>query len=43
MFKDTIEGMDQIFETDVFQGSVIMVTGPPGSLKSGFTYNIMSK
>ena len=43
MFKDTIEGLDQVFETDVYQGAVIMVTGPPGSLKSGFSYNILSK
>mgnify|MGYP000120725690 CR=1 FL=1 len=43
MFKDTIDGLDQVFETDVFQGAVVMVTGPPGSLKSGFSYNVLSK
>jgi KaiC/GvpD/RAD55 family RecA-like ATPase len=43
MFRDTIDGMNNVFDTDVYQGSVIIVTGPPGCLKSGFSYNILSK
>jgi KaiC/GvpD/RAD55 family RecA-like ATPase len=43
MFRDTIDGLNNVFETDIYRGSVILVTGPPGSLKSGFSYNILSK
>ncbi len=43
MFRDTIDGINNVFETDVFPGAVILVVGPPGSLKSGFTYSILSK
>jgi KaiC/GvpD/RAD55 family RecA-like ATPase len=43
MFRDTIDGLNNIFDTDVHQGAVIIITGPPGCLKSGFSYNIISK
>ena len=43
MFLDTIKGLDQIFETDIKPPMVILVTGPPGSMKSTFTLAIMSK
>jgi KaiC/GvpD/RAD55 family RecA-like ATPase len=43
MFRDTVDGLNNVFETDVFQGAVILITGPPGSLKSGFAYNVLSK
>lgn len=42
-FIDTIEGLDDIFETDIPKGSVVLVTGPPGSLKSGLVFSILSK
>jgi KaiC/GvpD/RAD55 family RecA-like ATPase len=43
LFRDTIEGLQNVFDNDIYRGSVILITGPPGSLKSGFTYNILSK
>jgi len=42
MFKDNVEGLENIFFTDIFQGAITIVYGPPGSLKSGMVYSIMS-
>ena len=42
MFKNTIKGLDQIFETDIQPPMVILITGPPGSMKSTFVQAIMS-
>ncbi|WP_445475871.1 RAD55 family ATPase [Methanococcoides methylutens] len=42
-FIDTIEGLDEIFETDIPKGSVVLITGAPGSLKSGLAFSILSK
>ncbi|UGV41233.1 signal transduction protein [Methanococcoides orientis] len=42
-FIDTIQGLDDIFENDIPKGSVVLITGPPGSLKSGLTFSILSK
>ncbi|ABE51776.1 RAD55 family ATPase [Methanococcoides burtonii] len=42
-FIDTIDGLDDIFSTDIPKGSVILITGVPGSLKSGITFSILSK
>ena len=41
--KDTIPGLSQVFWTDVPPGSVILVTGTAGTLKSAFAYEILSK
>ncbi|MEF8874035.1 MAG: ATPase domain-containing protein [Candidatus Thermoplasmatota archaeon] len=43
MFKDTIPGLDGIFKTDTESPKVVLVTGPPGSLKTSFCYDIMTK
>lgn len=43
MLRDTIDGLNNVFDTDVYRGAVILITGPPGSLKSGFSYNLLSK
>ena len=43
MFKDTIKGLDKVFETDITQPKVILITGPPGSMKTTFAYAIMNK
>jgi KaiC/GvpD/RAD55 family RecA-like ATPase len=43
MFRDTIRGMDKVFKTDVTNPKIILVTGPPGSLKSSFIYSIMTR
>jgi KaiC/GvpD/RAD55 family RecA-like ATPase len=42
MFRDAIEGLENIFESEIPRKSIIQVTGTPGSLKSGFTYNFLS-
>lgn len=42
MFRDTIKGLDKVFGTDVTPPKVVLVTGPPGSLKSGFVTAILS-
>ncbi|MBS3816195.1 MAG: signal transduction protein [Candidatus Thermoplasmatota archaeon] len=43
MFKDTIPGLERIFTTDTESPKVVLVTGPPGSLKTSFCYDIMTK
>ncbi len=42
MFKDTVEGLGDVFATDVQPPMVIIVRGPPGSMKTTFVHNIMS-
>jgi len=42
LFRDTIPGLDRAFKTDVKAPKVILVTGPPGSMKSSFVYNILT-
>jgi KaiC/GvpD/RAD55 family RecA-like ATPase len=43
MFKETIPGLNKIFETDIPTGGIIIVTGTAGSLKSAFIYNLISE
>lgn len=43
MFKDTIRGMDKVFKSDILSPKIILVTGPPGSLKSSFIYGVMTR
>ena len=43
MFKDTLRGLDKIFRTDIKRPKVVLVTGPPGSLKSSFIYSLITK
>jgi KaiC/GvpD/RAD55 family RecA-like ATPase len=42
MFRDSLEGLDNVVDSEIPNGSVIMIAGSPGTLKSGLTYNIMS-
>jgi KaiC/GvpD/RAD55 family RecA-like ATPase len=35
--------MENIFYNDIYQGATIIVYGPPGSLKSGMVFQVMSK
>lgn len=42
MFRDAIEGLDNVIDTEIPEGSIILVAGIPGSLKSGITYNLLS-
>jgi len=43
MFKDTMKGLDRIFETDISAPKTVLVTGPPGSMKTTFIFSILSK
>ena len=43
MFRDTVPGLDRAFKTDIKAPKVILVTGPPGSMKSSFVYTTMTK
>jgi KaiC/GvpD/RAD55 family RecA-like ATPase len=43
MFKDSISGLDKVFKVDVERPKVVLVTGPPGSMKTSFCYTLMSK
>ncbi len=42
MLKNTINGLDEIFLDDIPTGSVILVTGAEGTLKSGLVFSMMS-
>jgi KaiC/GvpD/RAD55 family RecA-like ATPase len=42
MFKEVIEGLDNVIETEIPQNTIILMAGSPGSLKSGLVYNIFS-
>jgi len=42
MFKDSIPGLDKVFRNDVERPKIILVTGPPGSMKTSFCYSLMS-
>ncbi|ATU08571.1 RAD55 family ATPase [Methanohalophilus portucalensis] len=41
-FIDTVQGLNNIFANDIPKGSIILVTGPPGTLKSGLTFSLLS-
>jgi len=43
MFQHTIKGLDKIFKTNNYENMIIMVSGYTGTLKSTFTYSIISK
>jgi KaiC/GvpD/RAD55 family RecA-like ATPase len=42
MYRDAIEGLENVIETEIPRKSIVLVAGTPGSLKSGFTYNFFS-
>jgi len=43
MFRNTIRGLDNVIHTDIPEGSTILVTGGPGTLKSSLVYTLLSK
>ncbi len=43
MFQNTVKGLDKIFRTNNYEKMVIMISGYTGTLKSTFTYSLMSK
>jgi KaiC/GvpD/RAD55 family RecA-like ATPase len=42
LFRDSIPGLDKVFKNDIERPKVILVTGPPGSMKTSFCYSLMS-
>lgn len=42
MFKDSIKGMDRIFNTEPPEGSIVMILGRPGTMKSSLAHAIIS-
>jgi len=42
VFRNSLEGLDKIFKTDIDPPKVLLVTGPPGSMKTSFCYAVMS-
>lgn len=40
--RDSIPGLERVFRTDIEAPKVILVSGPPGSMKTSFCYSIMS-
>ena len=43
MFMDTIRGLEKVFKRDIAPPKIVLVTGPPGSLKSSFVYTLLTK
>lgn len=43
MLRDSIKGFDKVFRTDIEAPKVILVTGPPGSMKTSFCYTLMAR
>ena len=43
MFIDTIRGLEKVFHKDITPPKIILVVGPPGSLKSSFVYSLLTK
>ncbi len=41
-FIDSIDGLNTVFETDIPKKSVVVITGGEGTVKSGFTYALLS-
>ena len=42
VFRNSLEGLDKVFRTDVEAPKVLLITGPPGSMKTSFCYAVMS-
>lgn len=42
MFKDTVKGLDKVFRNDIEAPKVVLITGPPGSMKSSFAFMLLS-
>ena len=43
VFLDSIDGLDMVFHTEPPQGSIILVVGGAGTLKSRFLYNLLQR
>src|SRR5437870_11950968 len=42
-FRSAIDGLDKVIRSEVVPPKVILVTGPPGSMKTIFCYTLMSR
>ncbi|HKZ89136.1 MAG TPA: ATPase domain-containing protein [Thermoplasmata archaeon] len=42
-FRTAIDGLDKVIRTEIMPPKVILVTGPPGSMKTSFCYTLMSR
>src|SRR2546425_168100 len=42
-FRSAIDGLDKVIRSDIVPPKVILVTGPPGSMKTSFCYTLMSR
>lgn len=43
MFQNSISGLDNLFYTYISSPKVVLITGPPGSLKTSFCFDVMTK
>lgn len=43
MFRNAIEGINEIFKSDISRGKLVLVSGGPGTLKSAFVYTTLLK
>jgi len=41
-FIDSIDGLSDVFEDDIPKNSIVLITGTEGTLKSGFTFSMLS-
>ncbi len=42
MFINTVTGLNKVFKDDIRRPKVVLVTGPPGSMKSSFIYTLLT-
>jgi len=42
LLRDSIPGLEKVFRTDIEAPKVVLVTGPPGSMKTSFCYSVIS-
>lgn len=42
-FRGSIDGLDKVIRTEISPPKVILVTGPPGAMKTSFCYALMSR
>ncbi len=42
-FRASIDGLDKVIRTEITPPKVILVTGPPGAMKTSFCYALMSR
>lgn len=42
-FRSSIDGLEKVIRTEIAPPKVILVTGPPGAMKTSFCYALMSK